>query len=244
MSSSINKYLFWILLFVCIFSFFNRNAARNVNEIAPEVLSAPVLKEADNKYPIELISKGFRYSLVPIYECEISGLIVDRLMFGLVTVGSVERGLDMNKNFTIMWGSNVSGRTYKNQAIKFSEGAVNWQGNAAINLAELARIALITKDRNLYDRMKGILNGDQIKIKGKLVNGSADKISPVGYCGNHLEWKSGTPEDNERFWTIYLEDIEILKKANVIYNCLFWISFFGLITLVIIHLFGPLRNYG
>jgi len=242
MLRSINKYLFWLFLSICIFSFFNRNAARNVNEILPEVLNGPVLKEADSNDTIELISRGFRYTLIPVYECEINGLIVDKISYGPVTI-KYENGIGMNKNFTVMWGSNVSNKTYKNKAIKFSDGGINWEGNANLNFDELARIALITKDKNLWGRIKGVSDGDQIKIMGKLVNASADRIIQVNYCSNHLEWKTGMPGDNERFWTIYVGDLKILKKANVFFNYLFWMSFFGLIALVIIRLFGPLSYY-
>ena len=241
MYRSIKKYLFWLILCACIFSFFNRNTARNVNEILPEVLNNPVLKEINSKYSIELNSMGFRYALTPTYECEISGLIVDKLMYGPIIVNK-QNGLDMNRNFTIMWGSNIGNETYKNKAIKFSGGEVSWEGSTAINLDKLARISLITKDENLWNRIKGVSVGDQIKVIGKLVNGSADRIIPVSYCDNHLEWQTGMPGNNKQFWSICVEDLHILKKANVFFNYLFWGSISALIALVAIHFLFPLKK--
>lgn len=243
MSRSTLSYLFWFLLGVCIFSFFNRNSARNVNEILPETLKPPVLTEVNGNYSIELISKGFRYTLIPVYECEINGLVVDKMMPGLVMIKGFENALKMNKNFTIIWGSNVTNGVHKNRSIKFWDGGVSWEGGATVNLGELARIGLITKDRNLWSKIKSISGGDQIKVKGKLVNAKADRIIPVTYCTNHFEWKTGFLGQNERFWSVYVEDVQTLKKANVFFNFLFWASLLGLITVIIIRLFGPLKYY-
>jgi len=242
MSRGIINNLFWAVLCLFIFSSFNRNSPRNIDEISYEILEAPVLKQTNSDSSYQIINKGFRFTLIPISECEINGLIVDKIPYAPVRIMH-ENALGMNKNFTIMWGSNVRNKTYKNKAIKFSYGGINWQGNTNLNLDELARVALITQDKNLWSRIKSLSGGDQVKIIGKLVNGSGDRIIPVTYCSNHLQWNTGMPGKNDEFWNIYVEDLKILKKANVLFNYLFWISLFGLIVLIIIRLFGPIKYY-
>lgn len=230
-------YVFWLFVFVGVYSAFNCNSARNVNEIAPEVLKSPVVTEIVQQSPKEFISYGYRYSLMPVYQCEMSGLIVDKQMTGLVTFRMFEDRLAMNKIFTVMWAGNVRNRTYQNANISFFAGSVNWQGVVKVNYDEFARLALITRDRAVWVRIKSLCRGDQIIVTGKLVNLTADRITPA-YCGNHFEMKTGSPGHNDLNWIMYVEDLRILKKANLIFKVLFWISIFGLAALTILHFLG------
>jgi len=240
----INRYLFWGILFICVFSFFNRNTYRNINDIAPGVLKEPVLEEVISNNPIEIIGNGYKFSLTPVFQCRISGLIVDnsgRLFMVSRSCGSWEekKMLEMNKSFTIIWGSNISNKIYKNNAINFSGGETNWAAGAAPNLGELANISLIADNKDLWSRIKGISRGDQVEVKGRLVNVGADRIISSG----HLEYKTGLPGKDNLYCVIYVEDLRILKKANVLYQYLFWFSLLCLIARGIYRLFGPLRLY-
>lgn len=229
--------------YLCFF-FFNRNTYRNINDIAPELLKEPVLEEAISKNPIEIIGNGYKFSLTPVFQCQISGLIVDnsaRPFMVSRSCGSLEekKMLEMNKSFTIIWGSNISNKIYKNNTINFSGGEISWKTSAAPNLGELANISLIANNKDLWSRIKGISRGDQVEVRGRLVDVGADRAISIG----HLEYKSGLPGKGNLYCVIYVEDLRILKKANAFYHYLFWFSLFCLIALGIYRLFGPLRPY-
>jgi len=234
---NLSKYLFWFVLLVCILSFLNRNNYRNVNDIEPAVLSGPILEEPNSNYPIEISSKGLKFSLVPVKKCKINGLIVDNLDYSLMQTFCPMTGkggnlLDMNKGFTIIWGSNAGNKVYKNKTIKFSEGRVIWETDVKPDLNEMARVSLITEDENMWRKIQSLALGDQIEIGGKLVNISTDR------SGRHLNYDTGLPGSNNLFWVVYVEDLNILKKASIFFNYLSWLSLLGLIAMVIIRLFG------
>ncbi|MEA2016656.1 MAG: hypothetical protein U9O59_08185, partial [Actinomycetota bacterium] len=114
---------------------------------------------------------------------------------------------------------------------------VRWNGDAAFNLNEFSNNHLFTREKDLSDEAKKINRGDQITIKGKLVNIIAAPLEGNGISGqNTITWKSSTTrEDNGRgaCEIIYVEDIEVLKKGNMLSRFLFWFSFYGLILIII-----------
>lgn len=91
----------------------------------------------------------------------------------------------------------------------------------------------------MWSKIKSISRGDQVEIKGKLVNAGAERI----ISGGHLEYKTGLPGKDNLYCVIYVDSVKILRKANVFYNYLFWFSLFWLIALAAYRLFGPLRAY-
>jgi hypothetical protein len=171
------------------------------------------------------------------------GLIVDVIPNGPVTYKAVQNMLPMNRNFTVIWGSNVAQKTYQNKNISFSGGAVNWQGGASVNLRELARVALVTKDARMWGVIRGLNGGDQVSFAGTLMNARGTRIVPVDYCTNHLDWDTGSLDDNGRFWTLYVKEVRVLKKANVFFKYLFWVSLCGILGTVIVR-FSNLFPYG
>ena len=82
--------------------------------------------------------------------------------------------------------------------------------------------------------------GDQVKIKGKLVDIFAKNIGEPGkFDPESFEWKSSvTREDTGggACETIYVEDIEILKKANTTPDVLFKFSLYGLLLVFLLAL--------
>ena len=235
------KFLFWIILSICVFSFFNRSSYRKIDDIDPKLLNGPTLENPDNNYPIEISSGRLRFNLTPFKKCEINGLIVDKINHSIVqtfcprTLLTTD-WLSMNKCFTIMWGGNVGKKVYKSRGLTFYDGGVNWESEPVPNLNELARVALITKDKEVWNMIKSLSLGDQIKIKGTLMNLSYD------FFGTPKEYKTGSSENNQQYWVIYPEDIRVLKKASVFFNYLFWISLLSLLALGIMRLFRPLKN--
>lgn len=103
----INICLFWVIFLVCIFSFFNRDTYRNINDIVPEALKEPALEEAFSNDPIVMVGNGYNFSLTPVFQCRINGLIVDNsgrpfMVSRLCRSLEEKKMLRMNKSFTII----------------------------------------------------------------------------------------------------------------------------------------------
>jgi hypothetical protein len=235
----INGYLFLILLLILIITFFTRNNIRNVDEITNETINQPVQKEIPSTEDIEFEKDGYLWQLTPLYDYEISGLVVGRMNYQIFSINKYTSLFPIDLG--LIWGSNVANKVYQDKRIKFKQDSrwcwVSWSGGAIFNLNEFSNNHLFIKEKDLSNKAKKINRGDQITIKGKLVNIIATPLEDTGMSGqNTITWKSSiTREDNGAgaCEIIYVEDIKVLKKGNVLSRFLFWFSFCGLIILII-----------
>jgi hypothetical protein len=85
----------------------------------------------------------------------------------------------------------------------------------------------------IMTQVNNLARGDQIKIKGKLVNAI---INPIGKAGvSSITWNtsiSRTDSGAGACEVIYVEDIQILREANIVSRILFRISSYGLLLLI------------
>jgi len=235
----INGYLFIILFLVLVITFFTRNNIRNVDEITNETTNQPVQKEISNMEEIEFKKDGYLWQLTPLYDYEISGLVVGRMNYEIFSIDKYTSLLPVDLG--LIWGSNVANKVYQDKRIKFKQDSrwcwVSWNGDAVFNLDEFSNNHLLTRDKYLSNEAKKVNRGDQITIRGKLVNIKATPLEDSGASGqNTITWKSSTiREDNGAgaCEIIYVEDIEVIKKGNVLSRSLFWFSFYGLILIII-----------
>ena len=233
----INRYLFVILLLVLIITFFTRNNIRNVDKITDEATNQPVQKEILNMEEIEFKKDGYLWQLTPLYDYEISGLVVGRMNYQIFSINRYSNLLPIDLG--LIWGSNVANKVYQDKRIKFKQDSrwcwVRWDGDAVFSLNEFSNNHLLTKEKDLSNEAKKVNRGDQIRIKGKLVNIIATPLEDNEISGqNNIMWKSSTTREDNGAGAceiIYVEDIEVLRKGNLLSRFLFWFSFYGLIFL-------------
>jgi len=235
----INGYLFIILILILIITFFTRNNIRNVDEIADEATNQPFQNEISNMEEIEFKKDGYLWQLTPLYDYEINGLVVGRMNYQIFSIDKYTSLLPIDLG--LIWGSNVAGKVYQDKRIKFKQDSrwcwVWWNGDAVFNLDEFSNNHLLTKDKDLSNKVKKVNRGDQIMIKGKLVNIKATPLEDNEISGqNTITWMSSTTRKDDGAGAceiIYVEDIEVLKKGNMLSRFLFWFSFYGLIFIII-----------
>ena len=235
----INGYLFIILILILIITFFTRNNIRNVDEIADEATNQPFQNEISNMEEIEFKKDGYLWQLTPLYDYEINGLVVGRMNYQIFSIDKYTSLLPIDLG--LIWGSNVAGKVYQDKRIKFKQDSrwcwVWWNGDAIFNLDEFSNNHLLTKDKDLSVKAKKVNRGDQITIKGKLVNIKATPLEDNEISGqNTITWMSSTTRKDDGAGAceiIYVEDIEVLKKGNMLSRFLFWFSFYGLIFIII-----------
>ncbi len=234
----LNKYLFLPLFLLFIFSFFIRNNLRNVNKVVPELLNQPMQHALDNRGPIEFSKNNYEYHLQPLYGYEINGLIVGKMDYKLFSIYKYDSIFPVD--LCLIWGSNVANKVYKDKRIRFSQDCrwcwVEWNGKVDFSLNEMSNNHLLINDKALERKINNLLRGDQIRIKGKLVNveaKAAGKDSPGG-----IRWHTSTSRADTGSGScevIYVEEIEILKKANLFFDTFFKISSLGLVSLIILN---------
>ncbi|MEA2016639.1 MAG: hypothetical protein U9O59_08095 [Actinomycetota bacterium] len=234
----INGYLFLILFLILIITFFTRNNIRIVDEITDEATNQPVRKEISDTEKIKFKKDGYLWQLKPLYDYEISGLVIGRMNYQIFSINKYTSLFPID--LCLIWGNNVANKVYQDKRVKFKQDSrwcwVRWNGDAAFNLNEFSNNHLFTREKDLSDEAKKINRGDQITIKGKLVNIIAAPLEDGISGQNTITWKSSTIREDDGKGAceiIYVEDIEVLKKGNMLSRFLFWFSFYGLILIII-----------
>lgn len=234
----INGYLFLILFLILIITFFTRNNIRIVDEITDEATNQPVQKEISDTEEIKFKKDGYLWQLKPLYDYEISGLVIGRMNYQIFSINKYTSLFPID--LCLIWGNNVANKVYQDKRVKFKQDSrwcwVRWNGDAAFNLNEFSNNHLFTREKDLSDEAKKINRGDQITIKGKLVNIIAAPLEDGISGQNTITWKSSTIREDDGKGAceiIYVEDIEVLKKGNMLSRFLFWFSFYGLILIII-----------
>jgi hypothetical protein len=239
--------IFFGLLF--LITSFTQNNYQGVHGISPEVLKAPVQEEIKKPEVIRFQNEDGRWELTPLDDYEISGLIVSKVSYDLPTLYHTLFLRDTRQHawpfdFALVWGSNVTHQVYKHCTFFSDVGLegrrahVFWEHQlpAPFHGDEFSNNHLIIHRKDLKDRASELVVGDQIKIKGKLVKFrlqvlEADRKS-VAFEDAGISSRSRLDNGCE---VIYVEDIQILKKANRISRTLFRISkvgFLGMIFLI------------
>lgn len=244
-----NKYLFLSLVLLFGVTLFTRNNFRNVHEIMPEVLGDPIQRPSDPAF-VKLARDGYEYEITPLYDYDISGLIVGKMDYRIFSISKTDNVFPMD--LALIWGSNVKNGIYQDRRVKFKEDGrwiwVQWYGNVSFNFNEISNNHLLVRDKISEKQLKAITLGDQVRITGKLVN---IKGYPAVQSGEPAPepfiWKTSVTRTDSGAGAcevVYIENIKILKKANPVSCFLFRFSFYALIILLLWNIVRPILKKG
>jgi len=248
MLSKINKYIFWLLVIIFAITFFTKNNYRNTDKIAPEVLSEPIQTKVIGNDIIKFTRDDYKYELTPLFDYEINGLIAHKMDYTWFSIHKRDSVFPLD--LCLIWGGNVGDGVYRDKSIHFSQDfrfcMVNWTKDVGFNLSQISNNHLVINDEELEKKLELLSAGDQIKIKGQLVNIVATNLGQPGqYDPEYFEWKSSanrTDSSAGACETIYVDDIEILQKGNPISFYLNKYSLYGIIILIILNILAGLIN--
>ncbi|HNX68081.1 MAG TPA: hypothetical protein PLL75_05780 [Candidatus Omnitrophota bacterium] len=231
------RYLFYILLVMLGVTFFTQKDFRRVKEIRPEALKQPHQYELTDRTVMRFTRNDYSYEVTPVYGYDISAMIVSRLDYKAFTIYKFDKTFHMD--LCMIWGSNLANGVYKLSNVRFFQDCrwcwVQWCGNVAFNMNELSNSHLLVNDPAIEKKVKGLGVGDQVRIKGKLVNVKAKLNGKAGrYDSPDVAWQTSitrTDTGAGACEVIYVEELEVLQRANMLSRTLFRISLYGLILL-------------
>ena len=238
----IKKFLYLILFIILAITFFTKSNYKNAEIINPSVLNEPIQEETASRDIIQFTKNDYEYSLTPLYNYEINALVVrkmDYTKFSIYKMDSV-----FPRDLCVVWGSNVSNKIYQDKSLKFSQDMrfcfARWEGNLDFNTSEVSNNHLVIQDKEIEKKVKKISIGDQVKIRGKLVDVEAKNVgNPGEYDPEYFTLKSSITREDTTAGAceiIYIESVEILQKGNPVSYNLFKISFYGLVVLLILNI--------
>lgn len=207
---------------------------RTVDNIDSNLLKEPRQTEITGNEPIIFEKNDYEFKLTPLYEYEISGLIVREKDYSFFTLDKEDSGFPID--ICIIWGENVDSKNFKSRDIYFSQDSRfcywRYKEEGSFNNNEISNNHIISNNKEIEKKIKSFLPGDQVKLKGKLVDvkakiiGEGDEYDPKKFSMNTSISREDTGAGACEI--IYVEDVEVYSKANPVIRILNTFSFYGL----------------
>ena len=207
-----------VLFFLTLFP---KKRLPGTDALLEDLLFEPGQWEVDLE-PFEVEVRGTVYAITPLYEYELFGLIVSCHDSGSWwDVYHKRWGDHLNlRDFCVIWGANATNDAY--QRIKFSSG--DWtcycqtrdpQAWGQFDMNSLSNNHLLSENKEINKALLRARRGDQIRVYGYLAEyAHRDGTFKRGTSTTRTDHGNGACE------TIYVEEFEILKRANVFWHWL------------------------
>jgi hypothetical protein len=191
--------------------------------LVPEVLRPPEQTPIEDPEPFTFDRSIYRYHVTPLHDYDLAGLVVakrDHLSFW-TEVNAYEDAFPAD--LCVVWGSNLARGTYLHPSVQFEiHGRVCYgRGScqARIRNEELSNNHLFVQDDRLLGVLSSIEPGDQIRIRGKLVDIRATRLERAlrGEDPAAFQWKSSTSRGDHGMGaceTILADDVHVLATGN------------------------------
>ena len=225
----INKILFLLSFVSLLIVSFYLFPLPEHTEIIPHIKDLSPVIEPIKKEPYKTDFDGVTYKITPLYSYEAYGVIVEHYDSDNWLDVIHEGDPAQTKDICIVWGENIKNDIYRK--VKYSHGEFTcfvetdsrevWQ---QFNQNELTNNHLIPANDELEKLLKKTKIGDQVYIKGMLVN-----YEILDEDGNKVRWRttSSTMEDRD-CEVVFVEDYEIIKSRHPLIKNARQYSFWGL----------------
>jgi len=182
--------------------------------VLPQIYDPPVQTAESVPEPFSVKKKGMRYRVEPLYQYELKGLVVsthDAESLSDVLHETWKDYLNV-MDICVIWGPNIETEVYRR--IKFTSGNFTcfcrWfddETGRIFRMDALSNNHLLTDDRRIERRVRGVRPGDQIAFSGYL----AKYENPAygfsrGTSTNRTDGGDGACE------TVYLTEFEVLQR--------------------------------
>jgi hypothetical protein len=193
------------------------------DEILEDLFQQP-LQTAANVAPFQIQAGEMVYTITPLYNYELYGLVVSHHNCGTwwdIYHHGQWRDFINVKDLCVLWGSNVRTEVYKDMRFTSDSWTCtyywpNQEVGARFNHACLSNNHLLSHDEAVTKALLDTETGDQIYLRGYLAE----------YSHSHGDFYRGTSTirtdtGNGACETIYVEDYEILKRGNPFWRMAF-----------------------
>jgi hypothetical protein len=226
------KWIFRILLITWVATYFLTDRLPSAEEISPELYSEPV-QQAIDPQQFNIVYKDQVTSVTAVADYEIRGLIVshnDPDVWYRFDLSHDEKSID-TRDLCIIWGDNLKTHKFAKVSYKNNDYSCSYRykyNDTGFNDAQLSNNHLITDNPAVRDTISSLNVGDQVYIKGKLVNYSEGRWS------NFVRKSSLTRSDKGMgaCEVIFVEEIKVIPASNHIFVLIHKLSFIALLVII------------
>ena len=238
---SLNKLVFYASLMLLLASCWQRNEFPEDLSVAPALL-APPIQRAVNTKSFTVTNNGTDYRIEPRYEYDLHGLVVSYAHHnGNYSLHRVWNDHINVADVCVVWSDNANGADLNR--IKFWNGkfTCNYQTDDAgvwkrFREDRISNNHLLTDDSHLRKQIKQVRIGDQIRVRGWLVNYSNDEGFSRGTSTTRTDTGNGACE------TIYMKDFQILRPLDNGWRLLMNLALAGVIGSSLLWLVAVVRG--
>lgn len=196
----------------------NRGGLPAPSEIDPALLNAP-RQEATERAPFEFAYKGHTVRVRPVAEYELWGLVVSHNDIRSVADIYHDSSSVDTKDLCVVWGENLqSGELGK---VSFESGPwtcyYRYPEGVRFLGSEMSNNHLVTDQDALRSELDDIRVGDQIHVKGALVNYQLDDWRDYWRRTSTVRTDSG----NGACEVLFFEELEVLVRGTPVWYALF-----------------------
>lgn len=238
MITKIIKIILVISVAFFIISFSQKDKLPDKNEIVKQAYKNPVQTET-NKTLFEIRKNNITYVITPIYNYELNGMIVSHHNSSNWFDYYHKKWKDFINiaDICVIWGENIETEIYKK--FKFSSGSYTcyWKSRPNTSRSEWSNFKndcisnnhILPANENINKKIMDAKNGDQIYLKGYLVN-----YNIKGELFSRKTSISRTDKGNYACEVVYLTDFQIIKKANPFWNSVNYTTKYLMIVCLIV----------
>lgn len=226
-----------LVSFVCVVvGYVKQDDIAHIRDIHTRVLEEPVQTPLVDEEPITFFRDGFQYALTPVAQYDMSALVVHHLNYNKwYSLSRVDKAFEID--LCVMWGKNVAERAYTIPSLSIKQDfrfcIYRFSGAERVYGDAFANNHLIATDPRVVKTIHHIRAGDQVRLEGKLVHVSAQRIgAPKGtYEPSNPSWRTSTIRTDSGAGAcevLYVERVHILREGNVWYRMLYLFGLYGL----------------
>ncbi len=207
------------------------------------------VQSATRKNSFTTQANGQQYVITPSYDYELEGVVVslhDADDFLDITHHRRWQDYINLRDLCVIWGSNVKSGVYRE--MEFSNGTwtcwFSWPNSEVVSRfdgTQLSNNHLLIDDDAIKQALMQVESGDHIRLNGMLV-----EYSNPGNGFRRGTSVTRTDTGNGACETIYVNRLEVIKKANQatrrLYAVAFWVSVLSLVGVLALFFVTPYRG--
>ncbi len=223
------RVLFYTSILLLIIGFFQHDKFSNDLQIEKELLREPIQTHSSQR-PFTVSQKEVDYKITPLFDYEISGLVVSyRHHNGRYSIQNRLWNDHINvSDLCVVWSDNASKLdlnqfTFWNESFTCNIKTQNMGAWQKFKMEKLSNNHLVTADNTIRDKISQVRIGDQINIRGMLSNYGSDGGGTRGTSTIRDDNGNGACE------TIFVKEFTIIKTMENIWRPIMrfaWIALF------------------
>jgi len=210
-----------------------KNQLPDISQITGELQNEPIQKASRAK-PFDFEYRNKTYSVEPVADYELWGLVVTHNdIMGMTDIIHDDDSVDI-KDICVVWGDNVQNNDYRDVSYSSGDFICYYRYNRPMEFRheQLSNNHLLSDNQQVRERIRSIKIGDQVHLKGMLVNYAAAETP---------NWKrnsSITRQDkgNGACEVVFVDDFTVLKSTNSRAYAWFDLSFWLILFFVFLKL--------